>query len=58
MLINFHFGKFLHHPYVILLREVMPNFFGDLACMCVYVCVHVAVLINILSFLLYVYGTT
>ena len=55
MLIHFRFGKFLHHPYVLLLGEVMPNFSGDhaYACMCVCLCVgvhaHVAVLINILS---------
>ena len=35
MLINFRFGKFLHYPYVLFLGEVMPNFSGDHACMCV-----------------------
>jgi hypothetical protein len=35
ILINFRFGKFLHYPYVLFLGEVMPNFSGDHACMCV-----------------------
>ena len=35
MLIHFHFGKLLHYPYVLLMGEVMPNFFGDgHACVC------------------------
>ena len=55
MLIHFRFGKFLHYPYVLPLGEVMPNFSGDHACVWVSVCVHVAVLINILLFVLYVY---
>ena len=38
MLIHFHFGKFLHHPYVLLLGEVMPNFFVEHACLCMCVC--------------------
>ena len=51
MLIHFHFGKFLHHPYVLLLGKVMPNFSGDdhacVFCVCIF-------LINLLSvFLLY-----
>ena len=37
MLIHFHFGKLLHYPYVLLIREVMPNFFGDVhACVCIF----------------------
>src|SRR3954471_2384722 len=40
MLIHFRFGKFLHHPYVLVLGEVMPNFSGGhaYACMCVSMC--------------------
>ena len=34
MLIHFRFGKFLHHPYVLLLGEVMPNFSGEHSCVC------------------------
>ena len=34
MLIHFRFGKFFHHPYVIVLGEVMPNFSGDHAYAC------------------------
>ena len=37
MLIHFHFGKFLHYPYVLVLGEVMPNFFVEHAC--VYACI-------------------
>ena len=38
VLIHFHFGKFLHHPYVLLLGEVMANFFVEHACLCMCVC--------------------
>ena len=40
MLIHVRFGKFLHHPYVLVLGEVMPNFSGDhaYACVCVSFC--------------------
>ena len=48
MLIHFHFGKFLHHPYVLLLGEVMPNFFIEQACLCMCVCMLWLILINIL----------
>jgi hypothetical protein len=41
MLINFHFGKILHYPYVLFLGEVMPNFSDDHACMCVCECMMV-----------------
>jgi hypothetical protein len=39
MLINFHFSKFLHYPYILFLGDVMLNFSGDHACMHVCVCV-------------------
>ena len=44
MLIHFHFGKLLHYPYVLLIGEVMPNFFDDVHACCgsnflLYICV-------------------
>ena len=48
MLIHFHFGKFLHYPYVLILGKVMPNFFR-LAFM--HVCVHMVWFSPILSVL-------